>query len=154
MKTTKDIADLFSSEIERIAKGEVRKDVILGLERCSNALIKLARLEMDFAWKNWENQQPNVPWLSTKAKDAPKQIAVEREPEPTHNSEPVPAPRVRLAAGAMSSRITDLEEQVIAANKELHNPATSVTNRTILQDKIQAWQDKIKFLKATASKAA
>lgn len=67
MKTTKDIAEIFNKEIELIAKGEVRKDVITGLEKCTNSLIKLARLEMDFAWKNWEQQKPNVPWIATQA---------------------------------------------------------------------------------------
>lgn len=65
MKTTKDIAELFSQEIERISKGEIRKDVIEGLEKCSNAMISLARLEMDYAWKEWETIRPNVPWLSS-----------------------------------------------------------------------------------------
>lgn len=157
MKTTKDIAELFSAEIERIAKGEVRQDVILGLERCSNSLIKLARLEMDFAWKNWENQQPNVPWLSTKSKDAPMQIEVAREPAPSprsRNHEPQVMPDDQPQRGTVSNRVIDLEREIVAADKELRAPGTSNSRKLILQDKIQQWKDRITFLQKTASKAA
>lgn len=122
MKTTKELAELIGKEVELIAKGEVRKDVITGLERCSNTLIKLARLEMDFAWKNWENQQPNVPWLSTKAR-----AAVVEEPEDEPEPEPEPSPT--------SNRIRDLEKQMDEVNDKLKaNP--SATMRKILNDKL------------------
>jgi len=119
MKTTKDIAELFTAEIERIAKGEVRKDVIGGLERCSNALIKLARLEMDFAWKDWDVQAPNVPWLSTKS----------REPAVIGNGQ-LPSTRIK----ALCAEIENCQKQMVKATP---------TMKAILEDKIKAFQAKL-----------
>lgn len=74
MKTTKEIAELFCNELDRAAKGEVRKDVIVALEKCSNSMIKLARLEMDFAFRNWGEQPPNVPWIASKPMTLPAPV--------------------------------------------------------------------------------
>ncbi len=81
MKTTKEIAELFCAELDRVAKGEVRKDVIKALDQCSSSLIKLARLEMDFAFRNWTSQPPTIPWISSKPFVTPPELAVPREPE-------------------------------------------------------------------------
>lgn len=83
MKTTKDIAELFCAELDRAVKGEVRKDVIAALEKCSNSLIRLARLEMDFAFRNWGEQPPSVPWIASKPMALPTETpARDTAPDP------------------------------------------------------------------------
>lgn len=128
MKTTKDIAELFTQEIDRIAKGDVRKEVITGLEKCSNALIKLARLEMDFAWKAWENQQPNVPWLATQALP----------------STPPVKPAIKEGAEPVSVRRQSLLKTMEECQKQLRN--ATPTMETILNDKIEVLQGKLSRL--------
>ena len=72
MKTTKEIAEIFCAEIEKVAKGEIRKDVIIALEKCTNSLVKLARLEIDYAKLDWKpDDAPTIPWLSSNQKRLP-----------------------------------------------------------------------------------
>lgn len=143
MKTTKEIAELFCAELDRLAKGEVRIGVITGLDKCSNALVKLARLEMDYAWRDWSERAPAVPWVSSSlAKPKPVEAVKEQKL----------IPRVHASPDGVSSRITDLEKEIEAAQKEMANPKTTTTMRHILEDKVQKWTDKIAFLNATKSK--
>ncbi len=133
MKTTKDIAELLSAEIERIGKGEVRKDVITGLERCSNALIKLARLEMDFAWRDWSLQPPSVPWLSTHAKNG-------------HAARALPAPSEETSsttedAVKMTTRQRDLSNQIVDCQKQMKGAGPTL--KAILKDKITNLMQKL-----------
>lgn len=129
MKTTKEIAQLFCDEIERIGKGEVRKDVISGLEKCAGSLIKLARLEMDFAWRNWENQKPNVPWLSTAASS----------PELPDNSKPNNGD-----TDTPSKRRQDILNSITQAQKEMKK--ATPTLKAILEDKIRKLMDKLEVV--------
>lgn len=139
MKTTKEIAELFCDEMDRLAKGEVRIGVITGLDKCSNALVKLARLEMDYAWKDWDGGKPEVPWVSSSLMEG----KTKRLPEP-----PPPAKPKSVTSG----RIADLEREIEAAKSELANPNTRNTMRLILENKVQKWQDKIVFLTETRGK--
>jgi hypothetical protein len=136
MKTTKEIAELFCDELDRLAKGEVRIGVITGLDKCANALVKLARLEMDYAWRDWSERGPAVPWVASSLVEKPKQLP-----------EPIAKPK-----SVMSGRIADLEREIEAAKSELANPNTRDTMRIILEDKVQKWEDKIAFLNANKSK--
>ena len=152
MKTTKEMAELFSAEMDKIATGEVRKDVICGLEKCANALVKLARLEMDYAWKNWEGTKPSVPWVASSLLPVSSQ---EPAAPPSATAAEAPAPnRVTVKPKAVSQRIEDLKREMAAATAELANPKTSATMRQILQDKVQAWSNKIAFFENTKGKAA
>lgn len=139
MKTTKDIAEMFSLEIERISRGEVRLEVIGGLERCSNAMIKLARLEMEYAWRDWGASPPSVPWVASSGG------GVMGLPDIADGK------RVRASSDGIAQRVGDLEQQIKGAQKELDNHPTE-TMRGILKDKIRKWQDKIDFLIATQTK--
>ena len=125
MKTTKDLAEISTQEIERISKGEVRKDVIQGLDQCCNALIKLARLEMDYAWRDWNGRAPNVPWMATKA------IDVQQEP---HSAQQI-TPSVQL-----STQSRDLATQVEATKQQLKT--ASGTMKQILTDKLVQLSEK------------
>lgn len=152
MKTTKDIAELFSAEIDRIGKGEVRTTVIAGLEKCSNAMIKLARLEMEYAWKDWGARPPNVPWIASSA--GPTAVESPHRSEPLKVSAESPAPRVKASKDGVSERVNELEAEIEKAKAALELKDCTSTLRAILQDKIQKWQDKIDFLVATKSKVS
>lgn len=136
MKTTKDIVEIFCGEIDRIAKGEVRKDVITALEKCSNSLVKLARLEMDFAFRNWGEQPPTIPWMASKVQ-ADAQTVVEPPPKPTQELATVEA---------RTSRGQHIEKEIKNAQKELKT-ATG-TMKTILTDKINLLRNKLERAEA------
>jgi hypothetical protein len=125
MKTTKDIAEIFCSEIDRISKGEIRKDVITALEKCSNSLVKLARLEMDFAFRNWGEQPPAIPWLATKA----------------INAIPAELPEHLPPSQAATTRVKQLEEEIANVQKQLKT--ATPTMKTILKDKMTLLQSKL-----------
>ncbi len=133
MKTTKEIAELFCAELEHIAKtGEVRSSRIRGLGECSDALIKLARLEMDFAFRNWGEQPPSIPWMATKP-----MLALAVPPE---------KPEPRNTPTASTSRGQQLEKEIENAQKQLKT--ANATMKTILTDKINLLQNKLERAEA------
>jgi hypothetical protein len=138
VKTTKEIAELFCDELDRIAKGEVRISVITGLDKCSNALVKLARLEMDYAWKDWDGNKPEVPWVASSLMRA-------KTVESVKGKELIA--RVHASPEGVTSRVADLEREIEAAEKEAANPKTTMTMKRILE-----WNDRIAFLTATKGK--
>jgi hypothetical protein len=131
MKTTKDIAEMFSAEIDRIAKGEVRTNIIRGLSECSEQMIKLARLEMDFAFRNWGEQPPSIPWISSKP------LLALPEPRPPRQIEKAAA----HTPTATTSRGQQIEKEIVAAQKQL--ATASHTMKGILTDKINLLQNKL-----------
>lgn len=131
MKTTKDIAELFFAELERAAKGDVRKEVIGAMEKCSNSLIKLARLEMDFAFRNWGDQPPQVSWITTRPLGAMREL-------PTENQLPIPK--------ASTARGQQIEKEIENARKQL--TTANGTMKTILTDKINLLQNKLERAEA------
>ena len=155
MKTTKEIAELFCAELDRIGAGKVRKDVIAGLERCSNAMVKLARSEMDYAWKNWDGNKPCVPWVasSVNVERTLKAPQLEKAAEEARTiKETASEYDVRVVPKAVSVRIQDLQKEIDAAEAELKDPKSTATIKRILQDKIQSWTNKIEFLQHTKGK--
>ena len=143
MKTTKEIAELFSSEIDRIAKGEVRTNIIRGLSECTDQMIKLARLEMDFAFRNWGEQPPNVPWITTK----PMVKEIE-EPHAIVKTTPL---NLNVGTGrnlnhASTSRGQQIEKEIENAQKQLRTATGAM--KTILTDKINLLQNKLERAEA------
>lgn len=115
MKTTKEIAEILFEEIDRVAKGEIRKDVIVALSQCTDSLVKLARLEMDYAVQNWADNKPTIPWLNG-CKEA-KHIALPPEPQST------------------SVKGQQIEKQLFDAREQLKT--AKGTMQSILTDKIK-----------------
>ena len=133
MKTTKEIAELFCAELDRAAKGEVRNDVVGVMEKCANGLIKLARLEMDFAFRNWGEQPPSIPWIATKSV-----IAVP--------SLPVPPKEPQWNPTAKTSRGQQIEKEILNAKKQLESASGAMEQ--ILTDKIKLLQNKLERAEA------
>lgn len=141
MKTTKDIAELFSDEIERIAQGEIRKDVISGLERCSNALVKLARLEMDYAWKAWDDQKPEVPWLGTASKRESDQTPKKIQDKPQDAMTNAIREGVDEILGSKKEIADKLQVAIKALEKARKNGQTTLV--CILEDKVEKLQHEL-----------
>lgn len=128
MKKTKEIAELFFSEMDRVAKGEIRKDVIVALSQCTDSLVKLARLEMDYAVQNWASNKPEIPWLNSSAET--KQLSA---PPATAKAEF--KPQSKIVKGQQ------IEKQLFDAREQLKS-ATG-TMRTILTDKIKHFESSL-----------
>lgn len=123
MKSTKEIAELFSQEIERIAKGDVRLLVIKGLDRCTNAMIKLARLEMDF---QSQKDQTQAHWFNGTGGQLPEK-GIRSESDQNLN-------RIR------NTKLNHLEKQIDAAKKQLSSESNPTMRETITK-KLKHFED-------------
>lgn len=132
MKNAKELATALLAAAEQAANGKANIEQIGALCQCSDALVRLARLQLDAtAWK-----KPLL-WLEVDG-----EVVHEASPEPT-----VP-PR----SGSVSARVQDLEREIAAAEVQKLSSQTSATMRRILEEKIQKWQEKIEFLNKTKGK--
>lgn len=130
MKTTKDIATILFEEIERVSKGEVRKDVIAGITKLTDGLVKLARLEMDFSFRNYGEQQPDVPWIASRP-------ALVCETVKSESPIPLPAPK------ATTKRGQDIEKQIEVTQAKLRASDCTPALKRILDDKLKLLQNQL-----------
>lgn len=99
MKTTKDLAEMMFAELDRVSRGEVRKEVIAATTKLMDGLVKLARLEMDHSFRIYGDRQPDVPWLASRNAEAEASAAPPRAP-----SRLLPAYRRRGRRAGRTSR--------------------------------------------------
>jgi hypothetical protein len=132
IQSSKDLASALLSAASAAASGNANAEQVSILCQCTDAIVKLARLEIEA-----QRYDPHpVPWLNQNEPQITRRI----ESEPTPPPPPVPT----------SLRIQDIESAIQTAQKQLKS--ASKTEALILEDKIQQWQDRIKFLQKTASK--
>lgn len=131
MKSTRQIAEIICAEIDRIAKGEVRNETVDALDKCTNSLIKLARLEMDFAARNFGANKPLIPLLVSNG---------DPEPKATLPPPPAPAPVVEVLKST-TAQGQQIEKQIMDCQKQIK--AANGTMKTVLADKIKLLQNKL-----------